>query len=92
VVAIGNSVLVVVCWWDISVDWGRGVGRGWGISRGGGVLGSGEGHSEEGREGDEALEIEGKFSLNLCLLVIQINLITILLLFLCEMYFVVGSD
>jgi hypothetical protein len=55
-VAVGNSVLVVICWWDISVDRGRSVGRGWSISWSRCVLGSSSGNSQESRQSNKALK------------------------------------
>ena len=40
VVVISNSIRVVVCWGDISVNWGRSISRGRGVGRGrGSILG-----------------------------------------------------
>ena len=56
VVVISNSVLVVVGWGDISVDWGRSISWGWGIDRGRGILRSSRGNSQESRQSNKALK------------------------------------
>ena len=37
-VGVSHSIAVVVCWWDISIDWGRSISRGWSIDWGRGIL------------------------------------------------------
>jgi len=56
VVTVSNSVLVVICWWDIGVDRGRAVGRGWSVSWSRCVLWSSSGNSQESRQSNKALK------------------------------------
>jgi hypothetical protein len=55
-VVISNSVLVVVCWGNISVDWGRSISWGWGIDWGRGILRSSRGNSQKSRQSNKALQ------------------------------------
>ena len=57
-VLVVDSVVVVVCWGDISVDWSWGISWGWSICWGGGwgVLWGGSSHGDDGEQSNEALE------------------------------------
>jgi hypothetical protein len=57
-VLVINSISVVVCWRNISVDGGGAISGSRGISwsRGWGVLGGGGGHGHDGEESNKALE------------------------------------
>ncbi len=64
--AVSNSVGVVVCWGDISVDWdsdwGWAISWGWGNDSWGGVLGSSLGSGEEGEQSNKALKQKSQVS------------------------------
>ena len=57
-VVVVDSIVVVVCWGDISVDWGWGISWGWSVCWGGGwgVLRGSSGHGDDGEQSNEALE------------------------------------
>ena len=57
-VSIIDSITIVICWGDISINWSWAIGWCWSISWSWGILGCSTGNSQESREGNEGLKIK----------------------------------